>query len=64
VAGAGANAPRRPSIVAILRIPVGDDGTTIDFLIREDEVPPEFAELKARKLPEVVELLRKRLGEE
>jgi hypothetical protein len=64
VAGASAAAPRRPSIVAILRVPVGDDGTTIDFLIREDEVPPEFGELKKRKLPEVVEVLRKRLGTE
>ena len=53
----------RPRVVAILRVPVGDDGTTIDFLIRDDEVPAEFVEFRARKLPEVIEVLRQRLGE-
>lgn len=45
-------------VAAILRVPVGTDGTTIDFLIREDELPAEFRDLRARKLPQVVELLR------
>lgn len=49
-------------VVAILRVPVGKDGTTIDFLIREDELPPEFKELKDRKMPEVIQELRGRLG--
>jgi hypothetical protein len=54
----------RPKIVAILRVPVGEDGTTIDFLLREDELPVEFAELRDRKLPEVIELLRQRLTDD
>ncbi|MCK4340485.1 MAG: hypothetical protein KAY37_02025 [Phycisphaerae bacterium] len=53
----------QPRVVAILRIPVGDDGTTIDFLLREDELPPEFKELFERKLPAVIELLRERAGD-
>lgn len=47
-------------VVAILRVPVGTDGTTIDFLIRADELPPEFKALRDRKMPEVIEELRKR----
>lgn len=50
-------------VVAILRIPVGTDGTTIDFLIRADELPEEFRQLRARKMPEVIEILRQRLRE-
>lgn len=46
-------------VVAILRVPVGADGTTIDFLIRADELPPEFRALRERKLPEVIEILRR-----
>ena len=46
-------------VVAILRVPVGTDGTTIDFLIRSDELPPEFKSLRERKLPQVIEELRK-----
>lgn len=46
-------------VVAILRVPVGTDGTTIDFLIRADELPPEFKALRDRKLPQVIETLRK-----
>lgn len=46
-------------VVAILRVPVGADGTTIDFLIRAAELPPEFKQLRERKLPQVIELLRK-----
>ncbi len=49
---------RGPRVVAILRVPVGDDGTTIDFLIREDELPPEFRQLFNKKMPEVIKLLR------
>lgn len=60
---ADAGVARGPRIVAILRVPVGADGTTIDYLLREDELPPEFAALKARKLPEVIELLRQRLAD-
>lgn len=58
-----AAASTRPPIVAILRVPVGTDGTTIDFLIRADELPEEFAALKDRKLPEVIEEVRRRLEE-
>jgi hypothetical protein len=46
-------------VVAILRVPVGTDGTTIDFLIRADELPPEFKSLRDRKMPQVIEELRK-----
>jgi hypothetical protein len=46
-------------VVAILRVPVGTDGTTIDFLIRAEELPPEFKALRDRKLPQVIEELRK-----
>jgi len=52
-------AEERARVVAILRVPVGSDGTTIDFLLRENELPPEFRALRERKLPEVVELLRR-----
>lgn len=62
VGAAGKDEAARPSgearVAAILRVPVGTDGTTIDFLIREDELPTEFRDLRARKLPQVVELLR------
>ena len=46
-------------VVAILRVPVGSDGTTIDFLIREADVPAEFKDLFKQKLPQVIEILRK-----
>lgn len=49
----------RQRVVAIIRVPVGKDGTMIDFLIREDELPPEFKQLRDKKLPEVIEILRK-----
>ncbi len=45
-------------VVAVLRIPVGTDGTTIDFLIRADELPAEFKALRDRKLPEVIKTLQ------
>lgn len=51
----------RPRVAAILRVPVKTDGTTLDFLIWEDELPPEFAELRAREIPTVIETLRERL---
>jgi len=54
----------RPRVVAILRVPVGTDGTTVDFLFREDELPVEFQELRDRKLPEVIEVLRRELAEQ
>ena len=59
------SAPRPPSarVVAILRIPVGDDGATIDFPYYEDNLPPEFQRLLERKLPEVIEELRRREGQ-
>ncbi len=50
-------------VVAILRVPVGTDGTTIDFLIRADELPPEFKQLKDRKLPKIIELLKQQAAE-
>lgn len=49
-------------VAAILRVPIGTDGTTIDFLIREDELPAEFRELLDRKMPQVLELLRSAAG--
>lgn len=62
-ADGGGAAPRTPRVAAILRIPIGDDGTTIDFLIREDELPPEFIAFRDRKMPEIIEILRQRLTE-
>ena len=55
-------APRAAAgrVVAILRVPVGDDGTTVDFPFYEDDLPPEFERLLKRKLPEVIEELRRR----
>ena len=50
-------------VVAILRVPVGTDGTTIDFLIRLDELPSEFKALRDKKMPEVIEVLKKKLAE-
>lgn len=64
VAAAGADAGSAAPggrVVAILRVPVGSDGTTIDYLLREDELPAEFRKLRDRKMPEVIELLRKEL---
>jgi len=52
----------RPPVVAILRIPIGTDGTTIDFLIRANELPEEFNQLRDRKMPVIIEELRKQLG--
>ncbi len=46
-------------VVAILRVPVGGDGTTIEFLLRDDELPVEFRNLLDRKMPLVIEELRK-----
>lgn len=46
-------------VVAIVRVPVGTDGTTVDFLIRENELPPEIKALKERKMPQIIELLKK-----
>jgi hypothetical protein len=57
--GAEPPAEQPQRVVAILRVPVGTDGTTIDFLIRADELPPEFKSLRDRKLPQVIEELRK-----
>jgi G:T-mismatch repair DNA endonuclease (very short patch repair protein) len=64
VVGAG-QAVEQPAgrIVAVLRIPVGDEGVTIDFLIRDTELPPEFRQLYQQKLPQVIELLRKQAGQ-
>ncbi len=61
---AAADAPSNPTprVVAILRVPVGTDGTTIEFLIRENDLPPEFKQLLERKMPQVLELLRKDAG--
>lgn len=63
VAAAGSESATGPGgrVVAILRVPVGGDGTTIDYLLREDELPVEFRKLRDRKLPAVIELLRKEL---
>lgn len=50
-------------VVAIVRVPVGTDGTTVEFLIRDDELPPELRELKNRKMPEVLEQIRLKLAD-
>ena len=59
--------PTKPRVVAILRFPVNDDGTTFDVLIWEDQVPAEYQGLlekvRERKVPEVFEMLREKLGE-
>ena len=60
-AAASRHVPGR--IVALLRVPIGDDGTTIEFPFYEDDVPPEFERLRQSKLPEVIEELRRREGE-
>lgn len=58
-AGAESASEQPQRVVAILRVPVGTDGTTIDFLIRADELPAEFKALRDRKMPQVIEELRK-----
>ena len=52
--------PAGARIVATLRVPIGDDGTTIEFPFYEDDVPPEFERLRQSKLPQVIEELRRR----
>ncbi|TWT44832.1 hypothetical protein RAS1_12500 [Phycisphaerae bacterium RAS1] len=47
-------------VIAILRVPVGDDGTSVEFPIYDDELPPDVLKLREKKLPEVIEELRKR----
>ena len=59
---AAAQRPGAGRIVALLRVPVGDDGTTIEFPFYEDDVPPEFERLRQSKLPQVIEELRSREG--
>lgn len=49
-------------IVAILRVPVGADGTTVDFPFYENNVPPEFRRLLDDKLPVVIKDLQQRSG--
>jgi hypothetical protein len=60
----GLRTPAAPAaegrIVAILRVPVGDDGTTVDFPFYEDNVPPEFRRLLDEKLPLVISELQQR----
>jgi hypothetical protein len=54
-----------PRVVAILRVPMAD-GTTFDILLREDQLSEEHRDLidrlLERKLPEVIEVLRERVG--
>ena len=50
-------------IVAILRVPVDDDGTSVEFPFYEDDLPLEFRNLLERKLPVVIEELQRREGE-
>ncbi len=56
--------PTRPAagarVVAILRVPVGEDGTTVDFPFYDDNVPDEFRRLLDQKLPAVLEDLRRK----
>ena len=46
-------------VVAVLRVPVGQDGTTVEFPFYEDTVPPEFLRLLDQKLPVVLDGLRR-----
>jgi hypothetical protein len=48
-------------VVAIVHIPVGNDGTTVDFLIRADELPPELRALREKRMPQIIELLKREL---
>lgn len=61
-AAESAAGPQRQPVVAIVRIRI-DDEKTVEFLLRANELPPEFAKLRDRKLPEIIEILRERLGE-
>lgn len=47
-------------VIAILRVPIGDDGTSVEFPIYDDELPPDVLRVREKKLPEVIEELRKR----
>jgi len=55
-------AESKGKVAAILRVPVGTDGTTIDFLIREADLPAEFKDLYKQKMPQVIEILRQKAG--
>ena len=59
---ADSEAGAKGKVVAILRVPVGTDGTTIDFLIREADLPAEFKDLFKQKMPQVIEILRQKAG--
>lgn len=62
-----AREPTTPRVVAILRLPVDDGGTTFDVLIWEDQVPAEYQDvlekLRQCKVPEVFKLLREKLAD-
>lgn len=62
--GAAPGGARVPSgrVVAILRVPVGEDGTAVEFPFYEDNLPEEFSRLLEHKLPLVLEELRRRGG--
>jgi hypothetical protein len=53
-------AASRPAgrIVALLRIPLGAEGISIEFPFYEDDLPAELARLREQKLPEVIHRLR------
>lgn len=52
----------RPRVVAILRVPAGNDGTTLDILLYADMVPAEYQQvindMLNQKLPQVIDLLK------
>lgn len=52
----------RPRVVAILRVPAGNDGTTLDILLYADMVPAEYQRIiddtLNQRLPQVIELLK------
>lgn len=66
-APAGESAAARSSsqppgqILAILRVPVGLGGVTVEFPFYAENLPPEFAEFRDQKVPEVIEALRERM---
>lgn len=59
--GVAREAGRGSPVVAIIEIPVGEDGTKVHLLIRADELPPELSALRDQKLPEIIEKLRAEL---
>lgn len=59
LATAPAGSSAGPRVVVILHKPVGPNGLAVDFLIREDELPPELQQMRREVLDEVIAELRR-----